>query len=55
MVLNIPDFQQRFDVNGDAMVPGSHFANSEVGLVAYSCRYSTSAWCAPTVSLPPTA
>jgi len=37
MVLNIPDFQQRFDVNGDAMVPGSHFANSEVGLVAYSC------------------
>jgi len=37
MVLNIPDHKQRFDVNGDAMVPGSHFANSEVGLVAYSC------------------
>jgi len=37
MVLNIPDFQRRFDVNGDAMVPGSHFSNSEVGLVAYSC------------------
>ena len=37
MVLNIPDHKQRFDVNGDAMVPGSHFANSEVGLLAYSC------------------
>jgi hypothetical protein len=38
MLLNIPDHSMMFKVLHDRMVPGCHFSNSEVGLVAYSCR-----------------
>jgi hypothetical protein len=37
MVLNIPDYQQAFDIKGDNIAPGINFSNSEVGLAAYSC------------------
>jgi hypothetical protein len=37
MLLNIPDHSMTFKVFDDQMVPGCHFSNSEVGLVAYSC------------------
>ena len=37
MLLNVPDYSMAFKVFNDRMVPGSHFSNSEVGLVAYSC------------------
>lgn len=37
MLLNIPDHSMAFKVFDDRMVPGCHFSNSEVGLVAYSC------------------
>jgi hypothetical protein len=37
MLLNIPDHTKAFKVLDDRMVPGCHFSNSEVGLVAYSC------------------
>jgi len=37
MLLNIPDYSMAFKIRDERMVPGSHFSNSEVGLVAYSC------------------
>lgn len=37
MLLNIPDHTMAFKVFEDRMVPGCHFSNSEVGLLAYSC------------------
>jgi hypothetical protein len=37
MLLNIPDHSMMFKVLDERMVPGCHFSNSEVGLVAYSC------------------
>lgn len=37
MLLNIPDHSMAFTIRNEKMVPGSHFSNSEVGLVAYSC------------------
>lgn len=37
MVLNIPDYGRSFAVCGDPIMPGIHFANSEVGLASYSC------------------
>jgi|WetSurMetagenome_2_1015567.scaffolds.fasta_scaffold143825_2 hypothetical protein len=37
LLLNIPDHSMAFKVFHDRMVPGCHFSNSEVGLVAYSC------------------
>jgi len=37
LLLNIPDHSMMFKVLHDRMVPGCHFSNSEVGLVAYSC------------------
>lgn len=37
MLLNIPDHSMAFTIRNEKMVPGSHFSNSEVGLLAYSC------------------
>jgi hypothetical protein len=37
LLLNIPDHSMMFKVLDERMVPGCHFSNSEVGLVAYSC------------------
>jgi len=37
MVLNIPDYQQAFDIKGENIAPGINFSNSEVGVAAYSC------------------
>jgi hypothetical protein len=38
MLLNIPDHSMAFKILNDRMVPGCHFSNSEVGLVAYSAN-----------------
>jgi hypothetical protein len=37
MLLNVPDHTMAFKISHEQILPGSHFANSEVGLVAYSC------------------
>jgi len=37
MLLNIPNHAMAFKISHEQILPGSHFSNSEVGLVAYSC------------------
>lgn len=36
LVLKIPDFSRTFGFGGDKIVPGTSFANSEVGILAFS-------------------
>jgi hypothetical protein len=40
MLLDIPDYEQTFNIKGDDIAPGLNFSNSEVGLAAYTCGIS---------------
>jgi hypothetical protein len=35
--ISIPDEESHFKINGDMMVPGASFSNSEIGIHAYRC------------------